>query len=135
MKRIMILLTAILGMGFAAWALNDNKAIEVKEVAKVVTTDTYFEFVGLPGEEDDITKWQATTNELGCGGANKACKIKVRAEYLMLNGSSQTVIDPSQLPSIDVVPGANSQNYVPDPALAGDDASYPILKNEIHNRN
>lgn len=135
MRTIMILFTIILGMGVTAWALNDNKAIEGKAVAKVVTTDTYFEFVGLPGEEGDISKWQATTNSSGCGGFDRACKIKVRAQYLMLNEDDEVVIDPSQLPSIDLVPGADNQDYVPDPALAGGNATYPILSGEIHNRN
>src|SRR3546814_560774 len=111
-------------------ATNNGNFRENTTVKKVLNA-TYFTFTGNPGEEDDINEWTETSDGTGCVGSDRACKIKVKADYLMeVNGA--ILIDPAQLPEIDVVPGASSSYNVPDPAQAGTGTSQPF--EEIHNR-
>lgn len=74
MKSIMILLTAILGLGVTAWALNDNKAKEVKEVANN-TTLTYelWDFTGTdPNNPEHYTR---AAQQETCLGSAKICQV------------------------------------------------------------
>ncbi|MFD2557084.1 hypothetical protein [Sphingobacterium tabacisoli] len=85
MRTIMILFTIILGMGVTAWALNDNKAIEVKEVSNS-TTLTYelWDFVGAPNPADndptDPTQYVQADPNKPCLGGSKVCQIYAPAD-------------------------------------------------------
>lgn len=85
MRTIMILFTIILGMGVTAWALNDNKAIEVKEVANsTLLTYELWDFVGAPNPADndptDPTQYVQADPNKTCSPGLKVCQIYAPAD-------------------------------------------------------
>lgn len=85
--------------------------------------DTYFEFIGDPGEEDDPTKWIVSADGSGCPlGETQACKVLIRASYLL--PTSPLTINPALLPG-GRMPVINTEDdfHVPDPAGAGTGAT------------
>lgn len=130
MKKIVILLTAILGVAFVAVAF--NKAVE-KEIEKVVLTDTYFEFVGAPGEEGDPSKWEATNDASGCSGQDRACKIQVKSSFLQ-EMDGETHINTDMLPELPTALSPDGVNLVPSPNAAGTSPTQPIVPNQIYNQ-
>lgn len=105
-----------------------NENIGIKGVKKVLTA-TYFIFSGSPGQEGDINEWTETSNGTGCIGDDRACKIKVKPEYLM-EVDGEVRINPTELDEIDLVPGQNGLFNVPNPAQLGPGQPFE----EIHNQ-
>jgi len=97
--------------------------------------DTYFEFIGDPGEEDDPTKWVESTDASGCpSGETQACKVLIKGSYLL--PTSPRTINPLRLPNnrMPVIP-TEGDFHIPDPDAVGDNEGQPYASTlEIYNR-
>lgn len=65
----------------SAFEKSDNSAAEMME-GKVFYAPTYFHFIGSPGQEEDVEKWQQISEEDyeliygACNNANDGCRLK-----------------------------------------------------------
>lgn len=76
MKRILFLMTAVLGMAAAAWALNDNKAKDIQSASTIVAQQVWYDVDGsseLPSDLEitsgpaSLPKNQPTCNMTNAG--------------------------------------------------------------------
>ncbi len=104
-------------------------------VAVIQLPDTYFEFTGTAGQENDPTKWIASPNSSGCPtGVIRACKVLVKGSFLL--PTSPLTINPALLPSSQMpVSPTTGGNAVPNPAFAGSGSTQPYVHpSEIYNK-
>ncbi|WP_144062728.1 hypothetical protein [Sphingobacterium paucimobilis] len=117
----MILLTAILGLGVTAWALNDNKAIDstvnLHDADEASQTEVFWDYNGSRplNSTDHILpeKYSYAANQnLGCDQSTAFCQIKAP----VLAGSSPAQPD---LSAPSTIPGQNIQDRIEDAQLNG----------------
>ncbi len=115
--------------------------VEVKESVEANTvirdskislqpSDTYFEFTGNPGQENDATRWTPSPDGDDCDeGDEKSCKVLIKGAFLL--PTSPLSINAAMLPSgkMPVTPTSGA-NHVPDPAYAGSGSSQPYVSVE-----
>lgn len=121
MKSIMILLTALLGLGVTAWALNDNKAKDLNASAlganEANQTEVFWDYNGSrPLNSTDHVlpeKYSYAANQnLDCDKNTAFCQIKAP----VLPGSSPAQPD---LGAPSTVPGQSIQDRIEDAQLNG----------------
>lgn len=121
MRSIMILLTALLGLGVTAWALNDNKAKDLNVSAlgahEANQTEVFWDYNGSrPLNSTDHVlpeKYSYAANQnLDCDQFTAFCQIKAP----VLPGSSPAQPD---LSAPSTVPGQSIQDRIEDAQVNG----------------